>query len=1017
MGPLLLALGLLAGLALPGLAAPDGFWQATATDGRLTGLRCDASGKGRFGSELLCAGLAASAEGRTLALTQACLGREQGGRTLRLTLPGQGPAVLEWPIDLGPDGFYDRLTGRTTGADRQDRPALLRFTALGSGHTLVIESFKRMGRVPSLPSLRNDKGRSLLLQTADGASITLDGGPGSTATFAFELGRLVMRFHATGRVIRLGFAPPGPGVALEKGRLPSFAFASDVPLANSAGGKTSLNRLLNDFYLQAGYWYPSGTGLTCWGEWGALGHSYVDGPYRQDVFNPLCGQVVGDDGYGRDGLAWSWGDQRGWPFPGGYDTRHLNVNAVQICAIRQYLLWTGERGRTRGRDFGLRVADGTKTLLAQEVANQPVRIAAGRRLSQPFTAPSAFDRLALRLRAPVVEPVLGAGALTQRPALARRVDRWDPLAVASAPGRSVAQVIRPDADYNTVGISTPTWSTRESGGRLRLFRWTGDYGASAAAAPLAEVRIAGLPDNTIAWALMPTALPAGTETLLVLDEPTTTSTTDPPRTGIWHTSAQEGDRLLGPAFRGGEPWPGQVVMVHFGTRWKPEAALTLRDAGGKEAWSGGPLSVPTGDAWLPVDLGRRLSAGRYTLVATGSDAGVEWLSSLEPTALGGKAAQDGHTWDWLERARRMMAYQLETLNGRAEGVLKFDRKCGDGDHLGLNGRSIGNNYYDILPFGYLDAYAGAWFYRSLVAMAELEEAYGDPRRAAECRRLTGRAAKRYNELYWTARGQGDGAARYVGCIDADGGVHDLGFTFVNLLAVASGLAPSDRAEAVLRWLDTGSTRDAQGKLTPGDIYAWRFGPRCTTLDNPDWWAAQQNASAYPWGDQIQNGGADLYESHYDILARLRTRGGDDGYARLLEMLRRYAEPDRLTGGGPLFDGRSVQGGGTPGGAGVMSFEFPETAMLAGVVLHGFLGAEANAAGLTLRPRLPSNQAWVEARDILYRGVRLTIRATRTHVTISARSGGAFRWGGRTVRAPFTAAAAIGRDGSVTLRPL
>ena len=1013
MGPLLLVLGL-----LTSLAAPDGHWQAATAEERLTSLRCDPSGKGRFGSELLCSPLSASAEGRAITITEGCLSREQGGRTLRLTLPGQGPTVLAWPIDLGPDGYYDRLTGRSTGADRQDHPALHRFTALGSGHTLVIESFKRMARVPSLPSLRNDKGRSLLLQTADGAQVTLDGGPGSTATFAFELGRLVMRFHATGRVIRLGFAPSGPGVALEKGRLPSFAFAGDVPLANSTGGKTSLNRLLNDFYLQAGYWYPSGTGLTCWGEWGALGHSYVDGPYRQDVFNPLCGQVVGDDGYGRDGLAWSWGDRRGWPFPGGYDTRHLNVNAVQICAIRQYLLWTGERGRTRGRDFGLRVADGTKTLLAQEVADHPVRIAAGHLLSQPFTAAASFDRLALRLRAPAVDPVLGEGALTQRPALTRRVDRWNPLAVASAPGTSVAQVIRPDAAYNTVGISTPTWSTRESGGRLRLFRWTGDYAASSSAAPLAELRIAALPDNAVVWALAPEMLPAGTETLLVLDEPTTTSTMGPPRTGIWHTSAQDGDRLLGPAFRGGVPWPGQVVRLHFGTRWKPEVSLTLRDAGGKAVWSTtAPRDVPTGEAWWPVELGRWLPAGRYTLEATGSDAGVEWLSSLEPTALGGKAAQDGHTWDWLERARRMMAYQLDTLNGRSDGVLKFDRKCGDGDHLGLNGRSIGNNYYDILPFGYLDAYAGAWFYRSLVAMAELEQAYGDPRRAAECRILAGRAARRYNELYWTAKGQGDGAARYVGCIDADGAVHDLGFTFVNLLAVSSGLAPADRSEAVLRWLDTGSTRDAQGKLTPGDIYAWRFGPRCTTLDNPNWWAAQQNASAYPWGDQIQNGGADLYESHYDILARLRTRGGDDGYRRLLEMLRRYAEPDRLTGGGPLVDGRSVQGGGTAGGAGVMSGVFPETAMLAGVVLHGFLGAEANAAGLTLRPKLPRGQAWVEAIDILYRGARLTIRATHTNVTISARSGGAFRWGGRTVRAPFNATAPIGRDGTVTLQPL
>lgn len=35
--------------------------------------------------------------------------------------------------------------------------------------------------------------------------------------------------------------------------------------------------------------------------------------------------------------------------------------------------------------------------------------------------------------------------------------------------------------------------------------------------------------------------------------------------------------------------------------------------------------------------------------------------------------------------------------------------------------SIGNNYWDILPFGHLDAYANIVWYASLEAMVQIEE--------------------------------------------------------------------------------------------------------------------------------------------------------------------------------------------------------------------------------------------------------------------------------------------------------
>jgi hypothetical protein len=115
---------------------------------------------------------------------------------------------------------------------------------------------------------------------------------------------------------------------------------------------------------------------------------------------------------------------------------------------------------------------------------------------------------------------------------------------------------------------------------------------------------------------------------------------------------------------------------------------------------------------------------------------------------------------------------LEVLNARVEGVIKLDSRIGDSDHLGLAGQSVGTNYYDILPFGNYDAYSGAWFCRSLAAMAEIERAVGCLDNAREYERLFTVAQKKYNELYWTDQGHMDGLGRYIACIDINGKTRD-----------------------------------------------------------------------------------------------------------------------------------------------------------------------------------------------------------------------------------------------------
>ena len=112
---------------------------------------------------------------------------------------------------------------------------------------------------------------------------------------------------------------------------------------------------------------------------------------------------------------------------------------------------------------------------------------------------------------------------------------------------------------------------------------------------------------------------------------------------------------------------------------------------------------------------------------------------------------------------------------------------------------------------------------------------------------------------------------------------------------------------------------------------------------------------------MQDGGAVLGFSYHDLMARLRTRGPDDAWARLRGILawfrevlaeggyrEYYRDPERGT----------LQGGGPPGGLG-MDCEFVESILVPQVMLYGFLGFRPEVDAFTLDPRLPGE--WPELR--------------------------------------------------------
>jgi hypothetical protein len=78
----------------------------------------------------------------------------------------------------------------------------------------------------------------------------------------------------------------------------------------------------------------------------------------------------------------------------------------------------------------------------------------------------------------------------------------------------------------------------------------------------------------------------------------------------------------------------------------------------------------------------------------------------------------------------------------------------------------------------------------------------------------------------------------------------------------------------------GGQRLVEGIPRPvADIYRWRFGPRATTRRNLEWLAGWFHPEAITWGGQVQDGGAVLGFSFYDLCGAPENQRHDDAWTR------------------------------------------------------------------------------------------------------------------------------------------
>ena len=346
----------------------------------------------------------------------------------------------------------------------------------------------------------------------------------------------------------------------------------------------------------------------------------------------------------------------------------------------------------------------------------------------------------------------------------------------------------------------------------------------------------------------------------------------------------------------------------------------------------------------------------------------------------------------IQRMRLALRWLMVDCRGETENCIVtpfpgHDGRSGiertaDGGKILHAGHGVGNNYWDLLPFGRRDAYATMLYYHTLRTTADLERTLarhpewnvpGGPLRF-DPDRLDAHAAevKAANTQFWAPQTQ-----RFTLGIDDDGRQWDYGFTFMNLEAIAYGYATDEQARAILSWI--AGDRIVEGDTAQGsDIYRWRFAPRATTKRNIDYYGwFWNNPESIPWGNQVQDGGAVLGFSYHDLLARLRTLGPDDAWARLKEILTWYDEVQAA--GGPrtyYADGTrgTLQGAGTPGGLGIDA-EFVESVLVPQIMLYGFAGFEPTAEGCRVHPRLPADWPSLTITRIALHDRVLTLRVS------------------------------------------
>ncbi len=347
------------------------------------------------------------------------------------------------------------------------------------------------------------------------------------------------------------------------------------------------------------------------------------------------------------------------------------------------------------------------------------------------------------------------------------------------------------------------------------------------------------------------------------------------------------------------------------------------------------------------------------------------------------AVYDDYVWSRDLAFLRKMRPKIETVMGYMAGAM--DGRGGlprcPGVYTGLANRGPNVTYMDCYREGGEVTWIAEGYYTALWDMAALESALGDHAQAAYARQAR-RFPASFRARLWNPK-----THRYAGWRDSNGSLHDYGFTYLNVEALARGLGGASDAASIFDWLDHGTAQPTVmgGHVGSTDIYQCVVAPRSNTLPIPDadwdFWSVSQSlrTSTMGYGALVEDGGAMLWVNYYDVLARLKWLDADNAWRKLTDMLYRVR-------GDPLRFTESVSHPTNVYGENYLEVgpaDGPENGLSGTLPLSGFMGVRPTLDGLDCAPNLPTSLLFLTSRDVHYGTSAYDIRVVRGRIVADA----------------------------------
>lgn len=309
----------------------------------------------------------------------------------------------------------------------------------------------------------------------------------------------------------------------------------------------------------------------------------------------------------------------------------------------------------------------------------------------------------------------------------------------------------------------------------------------------------------------------------------------------------------------------------------------------------------------------------------------------------------------MPKAREALLFLTHVLEGE-KGLLDISYLYGhngigmyqkeDGSYNFDTSNGVGNGYWDLTVHSEIGLEANIYYYQVLKAMANMEQKLVDAgievtevsvirnrmpggekityqytaetiaSLATEVKENIEKEIKPVQQKDGTYDNEGgfwnSETGRFVAGINEEtGAIADYGYVYWNLELICAGVGTQEQQLSVMEWIDGQKTVEGDNS-TGEDIYFYEFAPRFNTKDAYENFSPFTASNIKPltdkhlstWSRSLQNGGAAIAWSYYDLIARAKVLGADNAYERLQEIQAWYEKVSAGTEG----DGYSFYSG-------------------------------------------------------------------------------------------------------------